>query len=231
MLLGAIADDFTGGSDLGNTLAKEGMRVVQFVGVQNGPAPQDCEAGVVSLKSRTIPPEEAVRQSLAACDWLLAQGCRQILFKYCSTFDSTPKGTSDPSPRRCSINWAARRWSAPPSRRRAARSIAGHLFVADRLLSESGMRDHPLTPMTDPDLRRWLGLQAKGPVGHVPFATIRQDSAAIRAALDAEAKAGRRLIVTDALSTTISAPLARRSLATGSSRAAPASRSGCLRIF
>ena len=88
MLLGCIADDFTGASDLANTLAKGGMATMQFVGIPDGPAPAGCEAGVVALKSRTIPVADAVAQSLAACEWLLAQGATQILFKYCSTFDS-----------------------------------------------------------------------------------------------------------------------------------------------
>ena len=96
MILGCIADDFTGASDLGNTLAKGGMAVTQFVGVPAGRAPEACEAGIVSLKTRTIPAGEAVAQSLAALDWLKAQGCQQILFKYCSTFDSTPEGNIGP---------------------------------------------------------------------------------------------------------------------------------------
>ena len=93
MKLGCIGDDFTGSSDLANTLAKQGMRTVQYSGVPTMPAAQDVEAGVVALKSRSIDPAEAVAQSLAALDWLRAQGCTQFFFKYCSTFDSTPLGT------------------------------------------------------------------------------------------------------------------------------------------
>ncbi|MCU0731366.1 MAG: four-carbon acid sugar kinase family protein, partial [Hyphomonas sp.] len=101
MLLGVIADDFTGASDIANTLAKGlpgegGLKAVQFLDVPKGPAPADCEAGIVSLKSRSIPSAEAVARSLAALEWLLAQGCRQIVFKYCSTFDSTPQGNIGP---------------------------------------------------------------------------------------------------------------------------------------
>src|SRR5882757_2183382 len=96
MLLGCIGDDFTGSSDLANTLAREGMRTTQFTGVPALPAPPACEAGVVALKSRSIPVKEAVEQSLRALDWLLAQGARQIVFKYCSTFDSTPQGNIGP---------------------------------------------------------------------------------------------------------------------------------------
>ncbi|MEP1519371.1 four-carbon acid sugar kinase family protein [Ascidiaceihabitans sp.] len=96
MLLGCIGDDFTGSSDLANTLAKGGMRVTQYSGVPNGPAPQDVQAGVVALKSRSIPASDAIAKSLEALDWLLAQGCTQIFFKYCSTFDSTAGGNIGP---------------------------------------------------------------------------------------------------------------------------------------
>ena len=93
MLLGAVADDFTGASDLANTLARGGMRTVQFIGPGDA---VDCEAGVVALKTRSAPVAEAVRQSVEAARWLMGQGCRQILFKYCSTFNSTPQGNIGP---------------------------------------------------------------------------------------------------------------------------------------
>src|SRR5689334_17193008 len=99
MLLGCIADDSTGASDLANTLVKAGMRTTQFIGVPSGQCRngmQDCDAGVVALKSRSIAADDAVAQSLAALDWLRAQGCRQYVFKYCSTFDSTPEGNIGP---------------------------------------------------------------------------------------------------------------------------------------
>ena len=96
MKLGCIGDDFTGSSDLANTLAKGGMRVTQYTGVPSGPSSVDVEAGVVALKSRSVPVAQAVEQSLVALDWLLAQGCTQIFFKYCSTFDSTPDGNIGP---------------------------------------------------------------------------------------------------------------------------------------
>jgi uncharacterized protein YgbK (DUF1537 family) len=95
MLLGAIADDFTGASDLANTLAKEGMATTLFVGVPKGEV-SGTEAGVVALKTRSIAPADAVNQSLAALDWLKGQRVEQILFKYCSTFDSTPEGNIGP---------------------------------------------------------------------------------------------------------------------------------------
>lgn len=200
MLLGVIADDFTGGSDVANTLAKGGMRVTQFVGIPSRRAAVECEAGVISLKSRTILAAGAIAQSLAACDWLLAQGCRQILFKYCSTFDSTPEGNIGPVAEALLRKLGGSAVVCPVFPATGRTLYCGHLFVGDRLLSETGMRDHPLTPMSDPDIRRWLRLQTMGEVGLVPFATVQRGAAAIRKALDAEARAGHRLIVTDALS-------------------------------
>lgn len=199
MLLGVIADDFTGASDVANTLAKGGMAVVQFIGVPSRPASADCEAGVVALKTRTIAAADAVAQSLAACDWLLAQGCRQILFKYCSTFDSTPAGNIGPVAEALLDTLGGSAVVCPVFPATGRTLYQGHLFVADRLLSETGMRDHPLTPMVDPDIRRWLRRQTSGEVGLVPFQTVQAGPQAIRAALDQEALAGRRLVVTDAL--------------------------------
>ena len=96
MLLGCIGDDFTGSSDLANTLARQGMRTVQYVGVPAGPAEPEVEAGIVTLKSRSIEPRRAVEQSLAALDWLRAQGCEQFFFKYCSTLKAALEETGLP---------------------------------------------------------------------------------------------------------------------------------------
>jgi 3-dehydrotetronate 4-kinase len=199
MLLGCIADDFTGASDLANTLAKGGMATTQFVGVPERPAPASCEAGVVSLKSRTIPATDAVAQSLAALDWLLAQGCRQILFKYCSTFDSTPEGNIGPVAEALLDRLGGIAVVCPVFPATGRTLFHGHLFVNGQLLSETGMRNHPLTPMSDPDIRRWLRLQTKGEVGLVAYPVVRQGAGAIRAALAQEAGAGRRLVVVDAV--------------------------------
>ncbi len=200
MLLGCIADDFTGASDLANTLAKGGMATMQFVGVPDGAAPASCEAGVVALKSRTIPVAEAVRQSLAACEWLLSQGATQILFKYCSTFDSTKEGNIGPVAEALIDRLGADVAVVCPVFPATGRTLFnGHLFVNGALLNESGMQNHPLTPMTDPDIRRWLRHQTRGEVGLVPFSVVRQGAEAIRAALGAEAAAGRRLAVVDAV--------------------------------
>lgn len=200
MLLGCIGDDFTGSSDLGNTLTKAGMRVTQYVGVPDRPAAPDVEAGIVALKSRSIPVAEAVKLSLAALDWLRAQGCTQFLFKYCSTFDSTAEGNIGPVAEALADALGARQVLVCPAFPAAGRSIyQGHLFVADRLLSESGMQNHPLTPMTDPDIRRWLGHQIKGSVGHVPAQVVMQGTDAIRARMQSEDAAGHRLLVADAI--------------------------------
>lgn len=200
MLLGVIADDFTGASDIANTLAKGGLSTTQFVGVPRS-GESACEAGVVALKTRSILANDAVRQSLAACDWLLAQGARQIVFKYCSTFDSTPEGNIGPV-----AEALLDRLNGPvavvcPVFPATGRTLYnGHLFVGDRLLSESGLEKHPLNPMTDPDIRRWLRRQTTGEVGHVPWRVVAAGANAIRMALDAEGRAGRRLVVVDATS-------------------------------
>ncbi|GGF74142.1 HPr kinase [Paracoccus acridae] len=197
MLLGCIGDDFTGSSDLGNTLAKAGMRVVQYSGTPARPAAPDVEAGIVALKSRTMPVADAVRLSLEALDWLRAQGCRQFLFKYCSTFDSTPQGNIGPVAAALANALNANRVIFCPAFPAAGRTIyQGHLFVGDCLLSESGMENHPLTPMTDPDLRRWLGQQVDEGVGHVPAATVLHGPDAVRAALRAQ---DHRFVVADAI--------------------------------
>ena len=199
MLLGCIGDDFTGSSDLANTLAKGGMRTVQYNGVPATDADASVEAGVVALKTRTIPAEEAVKQSLAALEWLRRQGCRQYLFKYCSTFDSTPEGNIGPVLDALADALGAARAIVCPAFPATGRSIyQGHLFVNDRLLSESGMEKHPLTPMTDPDLRRWLARQTAQGIGHVPYGIVAEGSAAIRHALDVS-NSGSRYIVVDAI--------------------------------
>ena len=200
MLLGCIGDDFTGSSDLANTLTKSGMRTVQYVGIPDTPAAADVEAGVVALKSRSIPVQEAIDLSLKALDWLLAQGCEQILFKYCSTFDSTPQGNIGPVAEALADALDARKVLVCPAFPATGRTIyQGHLFVGDRLLSESGMENHPLTPMTDPDLRRWLALQSQGTVGHLPASAIWAGAEAAAERLSAEDEKGHRLIVADAV--------------------------------
>jgi uncharacterized protein YgbK (DUF1537 family) len=205
MLLGVIADDFTGASDIANTLAKGlapegGLRTVQYLGIPTAPAAADVEAAIVSLKSRSIPAAEAVAQSLAALDFLLASGCRQIIFKYCSTFDSTPEGNIGPVGEALAHRLGVEGVVVCSAFPDAGRTIyKGHLFVHDRLLNESGMQNHPLNPMTDADLRRWLRRQTREPVGLVDWSAVAQGAAAIRDALAAAAARGDRLVVVDAL--------------------------------
>lgn len=220
MLLGAIADDFTGASDLANTLAKGGMATMQFVGIGRGKP--DCEAGVVSLKTRSAPVAEAVRQSLDAARWLLDQGCEQIVFKYCSTFDSTREGNIGPvAEALLDLLGADVAVVCPVFPATGRRLFMGHLFVGDRLLSESGMQNHPLTPMTDPDIRRWLRYQTKGDVGGITLDAVRRGVSAVRSAFASEAASGRRLVVTDAADDsdllTIGAAVADHKLVTGGS--------------
>ena len=200
MKLGCIGDDFTGSSDLANTLAKGGMRVTQYTGVPSGNAASDVEAGVVALKSRSIHVAQAVEQSLAALDWLLTQGCTQIFFKYCSTFDSTPEGNIGQVMDALAARLKATGVIACPAFPTTGRSVyQGHLFVQDQLLSDSSMRHHPLTPMTDPDLRRWLGLQTQHSVGHVAATTVFAGPDAILAELDAQHALGHTHIIVDAI--------------------------------
>ncbi|MET0598025.1 MAG: 3-oxo-tetronate kinase [Mesorhizobium sp.] len=205
MLLGVIADDFTGAGDIANTLAKGlpgegGLDTVQLLGVPDDAARIDAEAAVIALKSRSVAPSEAVGQSLQALRWLRSQGCRQVVFKYCSTFDSTPRGNIGPVGEALAEALGAVGVVACPAFPAAGRTVyQGHLFVHDRLLSESGLESHPLNPMTDPDIRRWLGRQATAPVGLVAWQVVRQGSGKIAAALAEAAARGERLAIVDAL--------------------------------
>lgn len=222
MRLGCIADDFTGASDLANTLAQGGMAVTLFVGTPDIPAGAECEAGVVALKSRSIPAADAVKLSLAALDWLRRQGCEQIVFKYCSTFDSTPAGNIGPVAEALQDALNAPVAIVCPAFPAAGRLLfQGHLFVNGRPLHESGMERHPLTPMTDPDIRRWLAQQTTRAVGHVPLAVVARGAAALRQALAEQAVLGCRLVVVDAIAEadllTIGAAVADHALVTGGS--------------
>jgi len=205
MLIGVIADDFTGASDIANTLARGlppegGLRTVQYFGIPPHQAAPEVEAGVLALKSRSIPAAEAVEQSLQALDWLEAQGCRQFIFKYCSTFDSTPQGNIGPVAEALARRLTVKGVVACSAFPDAGRTIyKGHLFVGDRLLNESGMEHHPLNPMADADLRRWLARQTQEPVGHLDWGVIQRGPAAIREGLATAAEQGQRLVIVDAL--------------------------------
>ena len=221
MLLGCIADDFTGAGDLANMLAKQGMRTRLYIGVPDVEA-LDCEAGVVALKTRSIPSAQAVEASLAALTSLQAAGCHQFFFKYCSTFDSTPQGNIGPVAEALADALHATGVVVCPAFPATGRTLyQGHLFVAGKLLSESGMERHPLTPMTDPDIRRWLSLQTREAPGHVDHGIVRLGSVAIAAALREQGEAGCTLVVVDALNdddlAAIGAAVVKAPLLTGGS--------------
>jgi uncharacterized protein YgbK (DUF1537 family) len=199
-LIGCIADDFTGATDLASMLVSRGMRTVQTIGIPRTPPPGDPEAIVVALKSRTIAPADAVRQSLDALAWLQARGATQIYFKYCSTFDSTDKGNIGPVADALMDALATDFTIACPALPANRRSVyQGHLFVGDVLLSDSPMRHHPLTPMTDANLVRVLGRQTPRPVGLVPWSEVRRGATAIREAFARLRAAGTRYAVVDAI--------------------------------
>lgn len=199
MILGCIADDFTGATDLANTLTRRGMHTVQTIGIPQGAAPQ-ADAVVVALKSRTIAAAEAVAQSLAACRWLKANGARQIFFKYCSTFDSTDEGNIGPVADALLDELGAGFTIACPAFPENGRTIyLGHLFVGGDLLSDSSMKNHPLTPMRDANLVRVLGRQTRHKVGLVPYRVVKQGAPAIAEAYAALEAQGIRHAIVDAV--------------------------------
>lgn len=199
--LGCIADDFTGATDLANNLVRAGMRVLQTIGVPDAGLHEQVDAVVVALKSRTNPPGEAVAQSLAALRWLQAAGARQIYFKYCSTFDSTREGNIGPVTEALMDALGCDFTIATPAFPDNGRTVfKGHLFVGDGLLQDSGMKDHPLTPMTDSNLVRVLQAQVQRRVGLIDHRAVAQGAAAIGARI-AELKAqGVAIAIVDAVS-------------------------------
>jgi 3-dehydrotetronate 4-kinase len=200
LLLGCIADDFTGATDLANNLVRSGMRAVQTIGVPAGPLDRPADAVVVALKSRTVPAAEAVQQSLAALRWLQSQGASQIYFKYCSTFDSTAQGNIGPVTEALMQALATDFTIATPAFPDNQRTVfKGYLFVGDVPLNESGMRDHPLTPMTDANLVRVLQAQCRRKVGLVDYQVVAQGAQAIARRIAELRAAGCSIAVVDAL--------------------------------
>jgi len=201
LALGCIADDFTGATDLANNLVRAGMRVVQTIGVPAAVLDADADAVVVALKSRTLPAAEAIAQSLAALAWLQAQGAQQIYFKYCSTFDSTPAGNIGPVAEALMDALGTDFTIATPAFPDNQRTVfKGYLFVGDVLLSESGMRDHPLTPMRDANLVRVLQAQSRRKVGLIDHAVVAQGADAVTARIASLRAEGVGLAVVDAVS-------------------------------
>ena len=202
ILLGCIADDFTGATDLASMLVRSGMKSVQLIGVPDEPIDLgDAQAVVIALKSRTVPAADAVRQSLDALSWLRGQGALQILFKYCSTFDSTDDGNIGPVTEALMAALETDFTIACPAFPENGRTLfQGHLFVGDRLLSESSMRHHPLTPMTDSDLVAVLGRQSEGKVGLLPLDAVEKGADAIKTMIEDLRAAGVRQAIADATS-------------------------------
>jgi 3-dehydrotetronate 4-kinase len=199
--LGCVADDYTGGTDVASALRRQGLRTLLLFGPPRPDwAAADADAVVVALKSRNLPPAEAVAVSLAAQRWLREQGVGQLYFKYCSTFDSTDDGNIGPVTDALLEAAGSRFTVVCPASPEHGRTVhQGHLFVGDRLLSESSMRHHPLTPMTDPDLVRVLSRQTPHPVALVPSQVVRQGPAAVTAAFARLRGHGARFAVTDAI--------------------------------
>ncbi|MFI2228659.1 3-oxo-tetronate kinase [Nocardia testacea] len=200
-VIGCVADDYTGGTDVAAALRRSGLRTVLLFGPPDPRLrPPECDAVVVALKTRALPAARAVEMSLAAQRWLREFGCRQTYFKYCSTFDSTDDGNIGPVADALLDTAASALTVICPAAPEHGRTVYnGHLFVHDRLLSESSMRHHPLTPMTDPDLVRVLGRQTTHPVGLVPLPLVHRGPAAVADRLAELAGAGVRYAVVDAV--------------------------------
>lgn len=196
MILGCIADDFTGASDLASILTGQRMRTSLLTSISDIEGAR-ADAVVVALKTRSIPSSDAVLQTLEALRVLRNAGCEQFYFKYCSTFDSTKDGNIGPVAEALLRELGATKSVVCPAFPTNGRTVyQGHLFVGDRLLAESSMRDHPVTPMTDSDIRRWLAHQCEGSVSHICHRIVAEGSDAISAALDATPEG---LIVCDAI--------------------------------
>ncbi len=221
-LLGCIADDFTGATDLANNLVREGMRTVQMIGVPDAPIRTDADAIVIALKSRTIPVDEAVKASLSALNALREAGCERFFFKYCSTFDSTPEGNIGPVAEALMQALDVPFAIAAPAFPATGRTVYhGVLFVNGELLNESGMQHHPLTPMTDANLCRWLDAQTKGSVGLIRYTDVEAGAEAVKQRIAELRHNGCHLAIADTLHNThlmtLGAAIAQAPLVTGGS--------------
>lgn len=199
-ILGCIADDFTGATDLAGLLARSGVRVSLRIGAPEAPPQDPAPFEVIALKIRTAPVEEAQAQALAALDWLKSAGAQRFFWKYCSTFDSTPLGNIGPvAESLMSALGTAQTIYCPAFPENGRAIFMGNLFVGQQPLAESPMKDHPLTPMRDSNLMRLLAPQVSGRVGLVDRLTVAQGAAAIGAALEALARDGVAHVITDAV--------------------------------
>ncbi len=199
-VLGAIADDFTGATDLAGLLARSGVRVSLRIGVPDH-APSDTAAfEVIALKIRTAPVAEAVDAARAALAWLRAAGAERFFWKYCSTFDSTPEGNIGPVAEALMDDLSADQTIYCPAFPENGRSIfMGNLFVGRQPLAESPMKDHPLTPMRDSNLMRLLAPQVTGQVGLADRLTVARGPEALRRELAKLKEGGVAHVVVDAV--------------------------------
>jgi uncharacterized protein YgbK (DUF1537 family) len=198
VLLGAIADDFTGATDLADALVAGGMRTVQIIGVPGGDDVPDADAVVVALKTRSIDAQDAVAQSLTALAYLDRIGARQILFKYCSTFDSTARGNIGPVGDALAQACGQTVTVFCPAYPENGRTIyQGYLFVGSVLLNESGMEHHPLNPMRDATHVRVLYAQSERRVSLLDSKRVRARE--IDAFLKGEAQHGPTHVIVDAI--------------------------------
>lgn len=199
MKLGIIADDYTGGTDSASFLVKEGLTCIQLSGVQQQDVPLETDVIVVSLKSRTEPADKAMKSSLEVYHWLKSQGCDVIQFKYCSTFDSAEQGNIGPvSDAILAANGFTSTIIVPSLPVNGRKVFYGNLFVKGEPLNESGMKDHPLTPMRDANLCRLMRMQTEGQVSLIDFETVEQGPTLLREAFHQLEKLGNRYIIIDA---------------------------------
>ena len=199
--LGAVADDYTGASDLANALTRNGLSTIQTIGTPaEGLALPEADAFVVALKSRSIPAKDAVALSLAASRWLRARGATHVLFKICSTFDSTDAGNIGPVMDALAAECGETAVFVTPAFPQTRRTVyQGHLFVGERLLSDSPLKDHPLNPMHDPDLVRVLSRQSGRPVGLADIGTVERGTEALSARRADLAAKGFGAVIADAV--------------------------------
>ena len=221
-LLGAIADDFTGATDLAGLLARSGARVSLRIGVPQTPPKDPAPFEVIALKIRTAPVATAQAEALAALDWLRSAGAARFFWKYCSTFDSTPQGNIGPVAETLMGALGTKQTVYCPAFPENGRSVyMGHLFVGRTLLAESPMRDHPLTPMRDSNLVRLLAPQVTGAVGLIDRLCVARGADAVRAELRNLAHDGVAHVIVDAVAdadlTTIASACRDHALMTGGS--------------
>lgn len=224
-ILGCIADDFTGATDIAGLLARSGVQVSLRIGVPSEPPKDTAAFEVIALKSRTAPVDEAIAETQAALAWLQQAGAQRYFWKYCSTFDSTPEGNIGPVAEALMATLGTTQTIYCPAFPENGRSIfMGNLFVGEQPLAESPMKNHPLTPMTDSNLMRLLEPQVTKPVGLANRLTVAKGTEALKARLNTLAEEGVSHVVVDAVSnddlTTIAAACMDMPLMTGGSAVA-----------